>query len=157
MFSAIGSALFQRDADRCRGGPGREYQSNEQECAEQGQVRRRQLMPAMLAATAPAPKISTGMYSGSTSSASRPPAPRTPRVRRRADRADQRQHRRAEQQAERHHAQGFAGKIELQSQHAVRSAPAARPSPASAQGSCASARTSSGCGLSASCSSVPSA
>ena len=76
----MASASIQRDAHGGGRGERRADQRDQQTRAEQRQIARSAPSPLRAASTAPAPKISTGTYSGRTSSASRLPPPRKPSV-----------------------------------------------------------------------------
>jgi hypothetical protein len=106
------------------------------------------------ASTAPAPKISTGMYSGSTSSDSSTPPPRTPSVSAAPMAPMPGQRRRAEQQ-DTVRTQRFAGQVELDAQHR-RQQHQRQAGDQPVRDHFAEHDQPSGCGARASCSSVPS-
>ena len=76
LFNQFYSAEIRKAAAVAKGAKtndNNEHAANKERCACA-------LMPCWLAATAPAPKISTGIYSGNTNNATNKPLPRTPNV-----------------------------------------------------------------------------
>ena len=152
-----GSSSIERDAHGGGGGERRADQRDQQARARAAKGRAGADNPARTASAAPAPKISTGTYSGRTSSASRLPPPRSAERQRGADRAQQRQDRRAEQQRRASAWRAIAGSSAYCSPSSGASTTTGNPSSASARASCRTRAPAADHGDSAICSSVPSA